>query len=194
MNDVLVLNRSWAAVHVADWKRSMCLLYQGSAKAIDVDTYEAHDFDSWKAVSQTKDGHFIYTTTFKILLPDVIVLTVFDKLPPSDVKLTRRNIFERDGFRCAYCGKKFKRELLTFDHVVPKGQGGKTLWTNLVCACQPCNQKKGGRTPEEAGMKLKIVPSKPTWNGKIEIILGAQKRISWQKFIDIAYWNTELEP
>lgn len=193
MNDVLVLNRSWFAVHVADWQRAMSLLYTGQAKAVDVDDFIARDFNDWKELSQVKQGNFIHTETFKILIPEVIALNFYDELPPGEVKLTRKNIFERDKNNCGYCGKHFNREELNIDHVVPKSKGGKTEWTNLICSCTSCNNKKSARTPEEAGMKLQWAPAKPGWKGKIEIITGANRRISWKKFIEYAYWNVELE-
>ena len=194
MNDALCLNRGWVAVHVVDWKRALSLIYQDHARVVDVDNFTTYNFEDWVGLSKVKEGRFIYTEKFKIVLPEVIVLTKFDKLPPGDVRLTRRNIFERDKHKCAYCGNKFQKRDLNIDHVVPRRQGGKSTWDNLVCCCLNCNNSKGGRTPQEAGMKLMIAPTKPGWKGRMEIVLGTQRRVSWQQFIDKAYWDSELEP
>lgn len=75
--------------------------------------------------------------------------------------LSNKLLFRRDESRCMYCGLEFHHADLTRDHVVPRVQGGKDIWMNVVAACQRCNQRKGGRTPEQAGMALLAVPFKP---------------------------------
>jgi 5-methylcytosine-specific restriction endonuclease McrA len=77
------------------------------------------------------------------------------------VKFSRINVFTRDGFRCQYCGERGTVESLNYDHVVPRVQGGRTVWENIVTSCYPCNSRKRGRTPEQAGMKLLRAPVKP---------------------------------
>lgn len=77
------------------------------------------------------------------------------------IKFSRINVFTRDGFRCQYCGTKKEMKGLNYDHVIPRVQGGKTNWENIVAACFSCNSKKDGRTPEQAGMKLLSRPVKP---------------------------------
>ena len=77
------------------------------------------------------------------------------------VKFSRVNVFTRDEFRCQYCGEQKPMGELNYDHVVPRVQGGKTIWENIVTSCYDCNDRKGGRTPEQAGMKLRKRPIKP---------------------------------
>jgi 5-methylcytosine-specific restriction endonuclease McrA len=77
------------------------------------------------------------------------------------VKFSRVNVFARDGFRCQYCGARRQVHELNYDHVVPRVQGGKTVWENIVTSCYECNSEKRGRTPEQAGMKLLRPPVKP---------------------------------
>lgn len=74
------------------------------------------------------------------------------------VPYTRDALMRRDRHKCAYCG----RAADTMDHVIPRCQGGKTTWLNAVAACQPCNARKAGRTPEQAGMVLRWRPFEPT--------------------------------
>ncbi|HOQ54045.1 MAG TPA: HNH endonuclease [Micropruina sp.] len=71
---------------------------------------------------------------------------------------TLPNVLRRDGFRCAYCG----RRAATRDHVVPRSQGGPSTWLNLVAACASCNGRKRDRTPDQAGMPLRFAPFVPT--------------------------------
>lgn len=77
------------------------------------------------------------------------------------VKFSRNNVFARDDFRCQYCGARKSARELNYDHVVPRVQGGATVWDNIVASCYDCNGKKRGRTPEQAGMKLLRAPVKP---------------------------------
>jgi len=96
----------------------------------------------------------------------------------------------RDGFRCCYCGKKSFRKKrpallgctvttlpLTVDHVIPEVQRGETSFDNCVTACFECNNRKHGRTPEEANMILLRKPYTPT---KFELMHMICTNIIWQ--------------
>jgi hypothetical protein len=89
-----------------------------------------------------------------IHLPSVIRLLVYRHVPVRLQLTTRRNILTRDSFRCQYCGMKFHGSDLTLDHILPRSQGGKNSWENLVACCRKDNQRKADRTPEQAGMPL----------------------------------------
>lgn len=71
-------------------------------------------------------------------------------------------LFRRDAHICMYCGETFAEEVLSRDHVTPMCKGGADSWTNVVAACFHCNNKKAGRTPEDAGMSLLAIPFVPT--------------------------------
>ncbi|GMU43343.1 MAG: HNH endonuclease [Xanthomonadales bacterium] len=77
--------------------------------------------------------------------------------------LTNQALFARDRHLCMYCGQQHLRSELTRDHVVPLSRGGRDVWENVVCACLPCNVRKGSRTPQQAGMPLLAVPFRPSW-------------------------------
>src|SRR5205809_1147968 len=104
-----------------------------------------------------------------------------------------RVINARDGSRCQYCGKKMPTTELSLDHVVPKSQGGKSTWENIVCCCVKCNVKKGGRTPEQAHLHLVAKPHKPKRSPVINIRLADERYSSWKQFLDTAYWTVELK-
>jgi 5-methylcytosine-specific restriction endonuclease McrA len=93
--------------------------------------------------------------------PAVVRLTKGAVSTKQSVRFSRINVFSRDGFRCQYCGAKKPLRQLNYDHVVPRVKGGKTVWENIVTSCYACNDRKGSRTPEEAGMKLLRKPFKP---------------------------------
>ncbi len=199
--NVLVLNKHYMAVRVVGAKRAFSLLVKGIADVVSYDEgrYSNYDFDSWCEVSQFKrnfepDGHdWVSTVNFHIAVPRIIRLVFYDRLPRKAVKLTRRNIYARDRNRCQYCGKKYRTSELSLDHIVPRSMGGKTTWENLVCACTECNVQKGGRTPQEAHMKLITKPTRPRNNPVIHVHLGQQRYKSWKQFLDHAYWSVELK-
>jgi len=197
MSDTLVLNRNYYAVHISNWQKAISLLYQGHAQAVD-DNLQTYDFENWvelsKVMKATKGG-YVHSATMRVAVPEVIRLTRYDKLPRQEVKFTRRNIYEHYGYRCCYCAKKFKTSELNLDHVLPKSRGGQTIWSNIVLSCVPCNTKKDNRTPEEAGMKLLVKPTKPKWRGVKTVAMQAPLPIpvSWQRLIDSKYWESELK-
>jgi 5-methylcytosine-specific restriction endonuclease McrA len=107
------------------------------------------------------------------------------------VKFSRVNIYARDKYRCQYCGIKGRMKDFTFDHVIPRSQGGKTTWDNIVTCCPDCNCKKDSRTPKEAGMKLRKHPVQPEWLPAITIRVS-QKSLpaAWKDYL---YWNVTLD-
>ena len=156
-------------------------------------------FTEWAELSELKrtfepdQFDWIHTVRFQIAVPRIIRLLGYDKLPRQDVKFNRRNIYARDGNKCQYCGRKMPTTELSLDHVVPKSQGGKSSWTNIVCCCVKCNVKKGGRTPEQAHMHLITKPIKPRRSPVINIRLADERYQSWKQFLDTAYWTVELK-
>ncbi len=193
---VLVLNRLWQAVNVCTVRRAFTLLCQGHAQVVCSDAknnFLTHDFSSWQEFSQREpEEEMVHTISFKIRVPRIIVLLLFDRLPQKEVKFTRHNIFERDKNTCQYCGKIFERKDLNLDHVIPRDRGGLTNWENIVCSCIPCNTRKGNRLPHEAGMHLIRKPARPKWRPFVHLTFHGQQHDSWKHFIDLAYWNVEL--
>lgn len=197
MSDVLVLNKSFYAIQVISWKRAISLVYLDHARIVD-QAYNTYSFANWRDLAHNIIGHpsgYIHTPNFKIVIPDVIALRTFNGLPKSEVKFTRRNIYEHYNYRCNYCGNKFTTSELNLDHVLPRSRGGKTDWANVVTSCIPCNLRKGNRTPEEADMAMRVSPSKPKWTGPAAVVFRPPFKIkrAWQRFIDNVYWNAELE-
>ena len=196
-SDVLVLNRSFYAIHITNWRRALSLVYLEHARVVDED-YRTYNFSYWRELSSMIETHpsgFIRTPSFRIAIPDVIALKAYDQLPVSEVKFTRRNIYDHYEYRCCYCGDKFATKDLNLEHVLPKSRGGASTWDNIVTSCIPCNLRKGDNLPGEAGMKLLIQPTRPKWKGAQSLVLHSNFRVkaSWQKFIDNIYWNAELE-
>lgn len=120
----------------------------------------------------------IRTSSALIPRPAVIRLFEFIKRPRPTVRFTRRNIFERDGHVCGYCGKAARE--LTIDHVLPISRGGADTWVNVTTCCRACNHRKGARTPEEAHMTLrhKMVEPRVTHH-----VLGIAPLPEWLPFL-----------
>jgi 5-methylcytosine-specific restriction endonuclease McrA len=105
----------------------------------------------------------IRSARLRLPIPEVITLARYDRLPSTAITFSRRNVAKRDHYTCQYCGAQPGGEAITIDHVVPRSQGGTSSWTNCVAACEDCNARKGDRTPDQAGMKLRHRPVRPEW-------------------------------
>ncbi|ORE98476.1 HNH endonuclease [Aurantimonas sp. 22II-16-19i] len=132
----------------------------------------------------------VRSPTFSMRLPSVVCLKTYVK-PARNPAFTRFNVFLRDRFQCQYCGSPHE---LTFDHVVPRSKGGLTTWENVVAACSPCNLKKGGLMPREAGMIPHQTPFQPTVhdlhnNGRL-----FPPNFLHESWLDYLYWDSELDP
>jgi 5-methylcytosine-specific restriction endonuclease McrA len=201
-SSVLVLNKLFMAVHIISVRRAFCLLCKELAEVVSQEDgqYTTYDFATWQELSafraqnfRQEDDDWVRTVNSEIQVPRVIRLLEYEKLPKQTVKFNRRNIFARDGNQCQFCGKKFPTSELSLDHVLPRSQGGKTTWENIVCACVDCNVRKGGRTPKQAHMTLIRKPEKPKRSPLLNMKLTQKKYRSWQSFLDNAYWSVELK-
>lgn len=151
---VLVLNASYEPLHIASAKRAITLV----------------QFEVAEVLEDSPD--VVRSPSTVMAIPAVIRLRRYIRRPrPQAVALNRRHILRRDFFCCQYCGSE---EGLTIDHVLPRSRGGGDTWQNLVTACRDCNQRKGNRTPKEAGMPLRSVPSAPTFS-----LLATQQGGAW---------------
>lgn len=191
---VLVLNRSFLPVHVTSVRRAFSLLYQDVAHAVN-EEYRTFDFDSWSDLSADVHDETIGLVNRVVRVPRVILLIAYDRVPKRQVRFSRLNIYTRDRDTCQYCGQRFPRSELNLDHVIPRSQGGTSRWQNIVCSCHACNRKKGGRTPEQARMKLIREPMRPEWTPFMLHNFSLRHYKEWAPFVnlvDVSYWNTEL--
>ena len=204
----LILNKSLDAICVVPFKETLNKVFTSRAKYIDNETFQHLSWKEWFdlfSIPTEEDGlnygnyQWLNVNKFQVRLPRIVVLSKYNRIPYSRVRLTRRNILIRDGFRCQYSGKKVTSRTGTIDHIIPKCRGGKTEWTNVVISTFEVNVKKGGRTPKEAGLKLFQEPKEPRWS---PFYSYADQSIpkEWKNFIrtdqwnEIGYWDVELEP
>jgi 5-methylcytosine-specific restriction endonuclease McrA len=192
----LVLNRNWTPIQVTSVREAISLVAKGSALIIEPETYETHDLRTWNDVSQAKvrlEGERIRSPRLALVPPEVILLKGYQGQGERSVVFSRKNIFKRDRYTCQYCAAQPGPELLTIEHIVPRSKGGVSSWENCVLACVECNKRKADRTPEQAGMKLRTVPRKPSWR-TLAHVPPRERRESWEQFLSRAYWEVELEP
>lgn len=190
-NPTLVLNRNWQPVNVATVSRALVLLWNDSARVVDPADYRLYTWADWSELRPSEDEQFIQAVWLRLRVPEVIVLSAYDRLPSAAVSFSRRNVFKRDHWACQYCGDQPGSEELTIDHVLPRSQGGTSTWENCVLACIGCNKRKADRTPQKAGMRLRKAPIRPAWK---PIYARDSVRIeSWSKFVSETYWNVPLE-
>lgn len=201
---VLVLNRSFVAVHITNVRRAITLLFRHLAEVVHIEEghYGAYSFESWRELSAVRaafrgdrsdaDHDWVRAVGYDLQAPRVIRLVGCDRSPRNGLRFNRRNVFARDGNVCQYCGRHFPTSELSLDHVMPRSRGGVTSWENIVCACVACNVSKGGRTPVEARMQLIRQPVKPKRSPLLSIKLGNPKYASWKGFVDSAYWLVDL--
>lgn len=181
---VLVLNRGWTYIAVATAAEAIKDLFTGVSTAVDEETFAVYTFDDWVERGVKPGKPFIQTPKFRVEVPEVIVLSNFDKIPRKSIHYSKYHVYRRDRYTCQYCGSQLKREQLTIDHVLPRSQGGQTSWQNCVTCCGPCNAEKADRTPEQAGMKLRKAPAKPQWSIEMAVRrMNVKRKESWSKFI-----------
>ncbi len=197
---VLVLNRSFVAVHITNVRRAITLLFRHLAEVVHIEEgqFAAYSLDSWRELSalqgefRTPEADWVQAVGYELQAPRVIRLVSCDRGPRQGLRFNRRNVFARDGNLCQYCGKHFPTSELSLDPVVPRSRGGNTSWENIVCACVACNVRKGGRTPQEARMQMIRQPLKPKRSPLLSNKLGNPKYQSWKSFVDTAYWLVDL--
>jgi len=184
MSETLVLSPSYEAVDRISWQRAVSLFFQGKVEIVE----EYADKD-------------IRSVTFAIKMPSVVRFLTKLRGRHRAVKFSRENVFARDGGMCAYqaakdCPRKLTRAEATYDHVVPRAHGGQTTWDNVVICCVPCNQQKGGRTPDQAKMRLRVQPVRPKKLPDVRVTVTWHPGMpdSWRTWVrDFQYWNGELQ-
>ena len=162
MGKVLVLNASYEPLNITSWRRAAVLIIKGKAERVE------------------HNGKTLYSD---FLLPTVIRLRYYVRVPYKEIPLTRRNILHRDSYTCQYCG--YTGDELTLDHVIPRSRKGGETWENMVTACVRCNVKKGNRTPKEANMPLRNSPRRPYSSLYFEVSkhLKSGMHAEWQKYV-----------
>lgn len=167
VRDTLLLDQGYQPVKVIPWQRAMVLHLLGKVELV------------------TAHGWAVHTVSRPFPAPAVVRLLRQLRHRPPFVRFSRDNVYLRDGYRCQYCGVDLPARDLTLDHVLPRCQGGKTSWTNVVAACTPCNRRKGRDTPEEAGMPLITKPRRPRWLAPKVMTMGkAQLPAPWRDWLN----------
>ena len=163
MGQVLVLNASYEPLNITTWRRAMVMMLKGKAESLEQDSTRMIRRDT--------------------MLPTVIRLRQYVRVPFRQLPMTRRNVFYRDGHCCQYCG--LNNDQLSIDHVIPRSRGGTDSWENVTTACLRCNVRKGNRTPLEAVMPLRSTPLRPLSSLSFEASrqIHAGYHSEWAKYV-----------
>ena len=163
---VLVLNASYEPINICGARRALVLVLKGVASA------------------EEESLNAVHSARASIRLPSVIRLLEYRRIPHQTRALSRKNILMRDRYTCQYCHRTLPSAELTLDHVTPRSRSGETTWENLVACCHTCNNRKGNRTPEEAGMKLARAPRPFSLHTNRHLLrLLAKSDMQWRKYL-----------
>lgn len=165
--EVLVLNQNYEPLNVCSWRRAVALLYLG------------------KAIVLEDDSRVLHAATSEVRLPSVVRLAEQIRRPLPEIKLSRQSLMARDEYTCQYCGRQSRH--LTVDHVIPRRLGGRHAWENVVACCMECNNRKGDRTPREAGLTLLRVPQRPRFIPYLSFA-------TFRQALGNQTWRSYLEP
>lgn len=170
---ILLLNASGEPLRVLSLKRALSLMFNGKAEVI-----EAYPDKKLRSPSITLD------------FPCVLRLKRYINVPRKSAVYSRRAIFARDHYTCAYCGQKLGRDEATVDHLIPVSECRvkhirASSFLNCVTACAPCNRRKAARSLEDSGMKFKdpnFIARTPRVN---YVVVSGDCPIEWRKYIEI---------
>lgn len=178
MTETLVLTAALRPLRLVSWQRAISLVFAGK-----VEVLESFDERPIRAIS------------VELRRPAVVRYLRRVKLHVPLVRFSRENLWLRDDGRCQYCGVRLARSEFTFDHVLPRAQGGRTCWENIVVACVPCNRDKAARTPAEAGLVLARQPARPASLPTTRWLLPADRTPSaFRPYLrDVAFWHGALD-
>jgi 5-methylcytosine-specific restriction endonuclease McrA len=174
MDRTLVLDLGYQPHRIVSWQRAITMLFQGKVEVVE-------EYDE-----------IVYSGHTLVLRMPAVVRLLQKVARRKAVRFSRMNVLARDNWTCQYCGHKFPTRALNYDHVIPRSQGGKTGWENIVTACYGCNDRKANRTPRQAGMRLLRQPVKPTSLPVVALHFDPASSIpeAWANWV---YWHGELE-
>ena len=159
----LVINASYEPIHVCTARRALKLVFKGVAVVEEVSPFT------------------VRSSRLDVAIPSVVRLPRYRRMPRIDRAVSRRGIILRDRSTCQYCGAVLPASSLTMDHVTPRSRGGPSTWENLVACCFRCNNRKGDRTPGEAGMKLARQPRQIGPHTRHKLLQGDSE--AWGKYL-----------
>ena len=160
---VLVLNQNYQPLNVCNARRAFVLVDRGKAEVLE----------------HGEGG--IRTPSLTFPRPSVIRMIYLIRRPRPQMRLSRREVFQRDRHTCQYCGRQTRD--MTLDHILPRHRGGRHEWENLASACKTCNHRKAGRTPQEAKMRLLREPFAPKVNSYYMVYRYLAGKDDWRKFL-----------
>lgn len=185
-NVVLVLNRNWQAVNTTTPAHAFCQMSSGNAMGLDIEGDKRMvpvAWEDWVSLPVRETDWSIGVVKGQLRVPRVILAVHYAKVPMRHPKFSYQAIRDRDEGRCQYTGKKLSRDEGNIDHVIPRSKGGSTTWSNCVLSCKKVNNRKGDRTPKEAGLHLMKSPDAPKVLPMTLFLRNVHKIPEWEPFL-----------
>jgi 5-methylcytosine-specific restriction endonuclease McrA len=170
---VLLLNATSEPLAVVNRRHALSLMLRGCVEAASQETTDM------RSISET------------LKIPSVLRLRYYVNAPRRDARWSKKAVLRRDQYTCAYCsarpgdqqnGETLTARDFTVDHILPVSRGGKDTWSNTICACFACNQRKADRLPREINMKLGWEPKRPRTT---YLVLSGDIPSAWRTYIDV---------
>ena len=182
---VLVLNRFWVAIDAITPVEAFGHLVSGSARAlrIDGDSMLVIGWDEWRELVPVTGVPTVGTPRGPVRIPTVILLNRYARVPLLRPRFGFRALWERDGGRCQYTGRRLHPHEANIDHVLPRSRGGTDSWENCVLSDRAVNTRKGARTPGEAGLTLLRQPKAPRPIPATATIRNTHDIADWNHFL-----------
>lgn len=160
---VLVLNRVWQAIGQKTVQQALIDLSGGKYTCLDIDGDKMIPvrWDEWIKLPPLNDDEVVRTRTERVRMPTVIIACGYSKVPKRRPKFSIQTIARRDGYRCQYTGEVLQRGDWSLDHVLPRSRGGMDCPENVVLASKSVNNRKGSKTPQEAGLPVPTIRRMP---------------------------------
>lgn len=190
-SNTLVLTRSYLPQSVVNSQKAICMIFSNKISNVlelNEELWGIIKYDRFRefnhvvkafgrSINDNKGDLYIYN-------PTVVCMNRKEIFKKADVSFTRSHVYKRDFYTCQYCGKPKNENELNYDHVIPRSQGGKTTWDNIVTCCYICNARKGNKTPEQAGMELRKRPIRPSWKDIVyHDIMSEMVYPSWKPYV-----------
>ena len=183
---VLVLNRNWLALTATSPVEVLGAMLNDQVTGLDIqgsDWMVPVAWSDWQNLPIRETDTTIGTTHGRIRIPTVVILSTFDRVPRKRLKFGLQGLFERDGGRCQYTGRRLNLSEANIDHVLPASRGGPTTWENCVLSDKKVNNRKADRTPREAGLKLLRRPTRPPEMPLTHFIKNKHQIHDWLHFL-----------
>jgi 5-methylcytosine-specific restriction endonuclease McrA len=141
-------------------------------------------------VIETMPGRELRSPSVRRPMPSVLRLRYYVHVPQRGAAWSRRGVLIRDHYTCQYCGRQLRASEVTIDHIIPQWKCRvdritPNTWSNTVACCARCQQRKGGRSMHDAGMRFVNPNFEPKTPRVSYLVVGSSLRPEWKQYIQL---------